>query len=239
MADIFLSYASSNRSKAKVLRDWFERAGWSVWWDREIDLDDNWEARLRAELDAAKAVVVVWCPQSRWSPWVRTEARLAREAGRLVHIKATGLDLPAEFRDLQWARFEAWDGEDWHREAPRLLRKVAALVGTEPREMPEPDVGGSTPMDRLEVAQLALQFCAIRVEFFARNARGEWVSEVIEEELRHTFDRLHEMLAPIENHAMHELVTPFMETLQAALPPSVPQGEFAQEARSPFVDATG
>ena len=44
MADIFLSYTSSDRPRAEKLKAWFEEAGWSVWIDRDISLGEDWLA---------------------------------------------------------------------------------------------------------------------------------------------------------------------------------------------------
>ena len=36
MSDIFISYASEDRTIAKILARELERQNWSVWWDREF-----------------------------------------------------------------------------------------------------------------------------------------------------------------------------------------------------------
>ena len=36
MSDIFISYHSSDRARAKTLTEALEKKGWSVWWDRKI-----------------------------------------------------------------------------------------------------------------------------------------------------------------------------------------------------------
>ena len=54
MADVFLSYASTDRVKASTLVSLLESAGWSVWWDRDVEGGEEWERRIDKELDAAK-----------------------------------------------------------------------------------------------------------------------------------------------------------------------------------------
>lgn len=36
MSDIFISYASADRERAKLLSTALDRRGWSAWWDRTI-----------------------------------------------------------------------------------------------------------------------------------------------------------------------------------------------------------
>ena len=36
MSDIFISYASADRDRARLLADALAQKGWSVWWDRTI-----------------------------------------------------------------------------------------------------------------------------------------------------------------------------------------------------------
>ena len=101
MADIFLSYASSDRPRAEKLKAWFEEAGWSVWVDRHIGLNEDWAQRIAKELDGARLVVVLWGPEARRSEWVQKEATIAQQSGRLVQIHATGLPLLAPFDAIQ------------------------------------------------------------------------------------------------------------------------------------------
>src|SRR5437660_1543619 len=101
MADIFISYKSSDRPRAEALKGWFEAAGWTVWIDRETEIGEGWEARIEAELASSKAVVVIWGAEARRSPWVVREATAALEDGRLIQIHATGLPLPAPFDAVQ------------------------------------------------------------------------------------------------------------------------------------------
>ena len=97
MADIFISYTSSDRPRAERLRSWFEAAGWTVWIDREIDLGEGWEERVQIELEHARLVVVLWSAQARRSEWVVREATAAHQSGRLLQIHATGLALLPPF----------------------------------------------------------------------------------------------------------------------------------------------
>ena len=80
MADVFVSYARSDKARVAPLVAAIEARGWTVWWDPEIDAGQQFDDQIEAELLAAAAVVVVWTATSVSSRWVRGEAREAAEA---------------------------------------------------------------------------------------------------------------------------------------------------------------
>ena len=71
MADVFLSYASEDRSRVQPLVKALETLQYTVWWDRQIDPGANFENVIEAELVDAKIVVVIWSPNSARSSWVQ------------------------------------------------------------------------------------------------------------------------------------------------------------------------
>jgi len=84
MADVFVSYARSDKARVAPLVAAIEAQGWSVWWDPEIEAGQQFDDQIEEELTAAKSVLVVWTPTSVASRWVRGEAREAsgpRRAG--------------------------------------------------------------------------------------------------------------------------------------------------------------
>jgi len=50
MSDIFISYKSSDRPRAEILKTWFEGAGWTVWIDHDINIGEEWEKRIEMNL---------------------------------------------------------------------------------------------------------------------------------------------------------------------------------------------
>ena len=55
MEDIFISYASEDRERARCLADAFAARGWSVWWDRHIVPGEAFDTRIEQALEAAGA----------------------------------------------------------------------------------------------------------------------------------------------------------------------------------------
>ncbi len=77
MADIFLSYSHEDLATARRFAKAFERAGFSVWWDRTLHSGDPYDRVTEKALKDAKAVVVLWSKKSVESRWVRSEATIA------------------------------------------------------------------------------------------------------------------------------------------------------------------
>ena len=64
MADIFISYARSDREKIERLAAALEAEGYSVWWDRFIQSGSEFSADIERELGDAKAVIACWSADS-------------------------------------------------------------------------------------------------------------------------------------------------------------------------------
>ena len=64
MADIFISYAREDRSRVKPIAEALEDQDWSVWWDPQIPPGKTFFGVIKAALDAAKCVLVLWSEQS-------------------------------------------------------------------------------------------------------------------------------------------------------------------------------
>ena len=84
--DVFLSYKREDATGVSKLVAAMREAGLDVWWDEDIPPSAPWEATIEKALAEAKAVIVCWSPASIKSENVRSEARVAREDGRLIQV---------------------------------------------------------------------------------------------------------------------------------------------------------
>jgi len=128
VADVFVSYARADKARVAPLVAAIEAKGWSVWWDPEITPGQEFDDQIEAEIDAAKAVMVVWTPVSVVSRWVRGEAREAAERGILVPVRFEQARLPMDVRAIHTT-----DMDDWHEDpasvpAQDCLRALAAMI---------------------------------------------------------------------------------------------------------------
>lgn len=128
MADVFLSYAREDRTRAADVAAALTRRGWTVWWDRQLLPGDTFEQAIARQLADARCVVVLWSSTSVTSDWVRDEAGEARNARKLVPALIDEVSPPFGFRQYQNANLAAWTGNDSDPEFARLLDGVEALA---------------------------------------------------------------------------------------------------------------
>jgi TolB-like protein/tetratricopeptide (TPR) repeat protein len=131
MADVFLSYASDDRERVAPLVDALELAGFSVWWDRRIDMGTSFDREIERELDAARSVLVVWSTKSVDSEWVRTEANEGLERGILIPLQIDDVRPPLAFRRAQTAQLIGWPSTSG--DLSDVIERVANLAGGSPR----------------------------------------------------------------------------------------------------------
>src|SRR5271155_5754774 len=108
MADVFVSSSRTDKARVAPLVVALEAQGWSVWWDPEITPGDEFDAMIGAELEAARAVVVVWSPLSVDSRWVKGEARDAADRGVLVPVRFENARLPIDVRAIHTTELDGW-----------------------------------------------------------------------------------------------------------------------------------
>lgn len=124
MAAIFLSYAREDRQFAETLAQVLESAGHSVWWDSRIGGGEEFSAEIEEELGKSDIVLVVWSEESVKSRWVRDEAAVGGDTGRLVPVSIDG-SLPAMgFRQFHTLDLIGWKGSKRDARTAELLRSV-------------------------------------------------------------------------------------------------------------------
>jgi len=127
MADIFVSYARHDKALVAPLVAALEREGYSVWWDPAIAPGQEFDRQIVAELDAARAVIVVWTPVSVDSRWVRGEAREAADRGILVPVRFEGAKMPLDVRSLHTTDLDHWGENPTSVAFKEVLRALSAL----------------------------------------------------------------------------------------------------------------
>lgn len=137
MADIFIGYARRNRETIERLAAAIEDAGYTVWWDRNIIGGSEFSRDIERELDAARAVVIAWSDDASDSPWVKDEAAVARDQGKLLPISLDDGIPPMGFRQYQAVDFSRWNGKPAHPAMQNLLHAIETqLAGGVPTRIP-------------------------------------------------------------------------------------------------------
>ncbi|WHZ20505.1 MAG: Adenylate cyclase [Rhodanobacteraceae bacterium] len=128
MADVFVSYARADKARVAPLVAAIEAKGWTVWWDPEITPGQEFDDQIDAEIDAAKAVLVIWTPTSVASRWVRGEAREAAERGILVPVRFEQARLPMDVRAIHTTDLDGWREDPSHPAVQECLRALEAMI---------------------------------------------------------------------------------------------------------------
>jgi len=101
MADVFISYARSDRDRCTAIREALEALKVSVWSDAGIGAGSSFDREIEREIEAAKTLLVLWSEASAQSDWVRNEARTGKERSGLIAVQLEPCQLPLEFRSVQ------------------------------------------------------------------------------------------------------------------------------------------
>jgi tetratricopeptide (TPR) repeat protein len=139
MGRIFLSYSREDRGCAERLAQVLEDEGHDVWWDKRLDGGEEFSDEIEAALAQAEVVLVAWSKTSAKSRWVRDEATVAGDSGRLIPISIDGSPPPMGFRQFHTLDLAGWkNGKgdtrtgDLLHTIDRRLRGRPAHAKTEP-----------------------------------------------------------------------------------------------------------
>jgi tetratricopeptide (TPR) repeat protein len=129
LADVFVSYARLDEAIAARIARELGKASISVWYDRELPAHRAYSDVIATELEAARAVLVLWSSASIQSQWVRSEANRARELGKLVQARTDGGRLPMPFDQIQCANLTNWRGGRTHPGWAQVRKSIDVLLG--------------------------------------------------------------------------------------------------------------
>ena len=178
MARVFLSYDRDDVAKARTLAQALESAGHAVWWDSHIKGGTEYSKEIEKALDDAEAVVVLWSRKSIESAWVRDEAAVGRDRGRLVPIRLDETNAPIGFRQYQNFDLSAWKGRGNPTQLQEILTSIDGLTGERPeprtKVTPAADTARRQSSRTVRLALIAALVCAaIAVAYFLVNRSGK------------------------------------------------------------------
>lgn len=140
MADIFISYARSDRARAKALAEVLEEHGYDVWWDFELVPGERFSKVIEKVLGEAKCVIVLWSKESVESEWVETEAAEGRRQNKLVPALIDDVAIPLAFRQIHTADLRDWEKGKPHFDFTSILKAIVEIAGDPLAEEPVEDV---------------------------------------------------------------------------------------------------
>ncbi len=124
MADLFISYAREDAARADAIAQALSAEGFTIFWDKQIPAGQTWADFTETKLLNSVAILVLWSEASTKSQWVREEARIGRDAGKLIPVQIDAAMPPFGFGEVQAASLRDWHGD---RSAPDWQRFVAAI----------------------------------------------------------------------------------------------------------------
>jgi adenylate cyclase len=180
MADVFVSYARADKARVAPLVAAIEAKGWSVWWDPEITPGQEFDDQIDAEIDAAKAVVVIWTPTSVASRWVRGEAREAAERGILVPVRFEQARLPMDVRAIHTTDLDDWHEDQGHPAVQECLRALAAMIART-QSSQDSKTGNAAPASAREAPRFSI--CVLPFSNMSGDPEQEYFSDGITEDI--------------------------------------------------------
>ncbi|MGE0829065.1 MAG: toll/interleukin-1 receptor domain-containing protein, partial [Hyphomonadaceae bacterium] len=138
MVDVFISYKKERRAHAKRLAGVLEAYGYDVWWDYGLLVDaGDYDTQIENKLNAAKAVVVLWCSGAVGSSFVKDEARRANNARKLLQAQIEAdIEPPVGFGMAERVFLLNWSGDPAAEGVLRLVGGVERLAQTPRRVRP-------------------------------------------------------------------------------------------------------
>jgi adenylate cyclase len=182
MADVFISYARSDKVRVAPLVAAIEAKGWTVWWDPEIDAGQQFDDQIEAELLAAAAVVVVWTATSVSSRWVRGEAREAADRNILVPVRFDAARLPMDVRAIHTIDLDAWNEDVGSASFQDLARALEAMIARQRKVNVgvQPGAGIMTPAIPV---QPRVSICVLPFSNMSGDLEQEYFSDGISEDI--------------------------------------------------------
>ena len=131
MADVFISYARSDRKRIEPIAHRLNELGYQVWWDRGIVPGSAFLDDINRELDQARCVLVAWSKHSHASDWVAAESLRGLETDRLVQVCIEPIRLKVPFNAIHYADLTGGaSDEDWQSLRQAIDTKLGSTSGT-------------------------------------------------------------------------------------------------------------
>ena len=132
MADIFIAYAREDRDWVEALSQALEVHGWNVWWDTRLAAVERIDEIVKAELQEASCVILLWSRQSVDSEYVIAEAIYGLRRDKLVHVLIDTIEPPLPFQIVRTINMVGWNGKNHDNKFQRVANEVSRILDPPP-----------------------------------------------------------------------------------------------------------
>ena len=130
-ADIFISYARTDRKYADAIAMALEAAGLRIWWDAALLPGQAYDNQIRSVLQDVKVVLGVLSPTSLQSKWVMHELTYAHSNGvTIVPVLVGGAQFPDLPAPLSMLHGLVLDEANLQQSVARIAEQLSALLRT-------------------------------------------------------------------------------------------------------------
>jgi len=176
VSDVFISYARSTTAQAERAHAALGALGYAVWRDNDLAAHQAYGEVIEAQVRGARVVLALWSSEAVKSHWVRSEANVAREQGKLVQVRVDGASPPMPFDQIHCADLSGWQGEAAAPEWARVVASIAEIAGA-----PKPPSRAEAPARAVAPLLAVLAF-----DNLSGDADFRYFSDGISEEILHT-----------------------------------------------------
>ena len=207
--DVFVSYSHDDREQVRPFVEKLKAAGFSVWWDTEIEVGSRWRDVITDRLAHAKSVCVVWSARSTERDFVRDEASHALKRGILVPVLLDETTPPYGFGEVQFASLAnpATADKEMERIISSIRRLSQAAVDVDTWQTIE-NAAQATREGAME-ADGFLQDVRARSDVLRQNPGSERASRDALRGVRQTYevviDAIDQFIAPLTKKSQIEL----------------------------------
>jgi hypothetical protein len=207
--DVFVSYSHDDREEVRPLVENLKAAGFSVWWDTEIQIGARWRDVIRDRLAHAKSVCVVWSARSTERDFVHDEAQNALQRGILIPVLLDDTTPPLGFGQIQFASLANPATAD--KEMERIISSIRQLSKAGVSVNVEKTIDGGVQTTRYGVmeADQFLEDVRARSDVFRKNPGSETALRDALGGVRQTYevviDAIDKFLSPLTKNLPIEL----------------------------------
>lgn len=134
MSDIFISYSHQDDKWASNLSQALKAYGWSLWWDPELRLGEEYDQIIEKELINATCVIVGWSESSINSTWVKGEAHEALGRKKIIPVLINEVNPPIEFRYIHCFNLTSWDLTINSPILGKFVKQIEKIIGPAPNQ---------------------------------------------------------------------------------------------------------